>query len=61
MCVHRRPPAALNVGHLVGSIAEGKLADLVLIDSPMWEHVIYEMGDGVPIVDVFKRGVSVKS
>ena len=51
----------MNVGHLCGSLEVGKYADMVLIDSPSWEHVIYEMGDGVPIVDVFKKGVSVRA
>lgn len=52
--------AALNVGHLCGSLDVGKYGDIVVIDHPSWEHVIYEMGDGVPIFNVFKRGAKVK-
>ncbi len=57
----RCAPAALNVGHLCGSIDVGKYGDLVVLDVPSWEHVIYEMGDGVPIAHVFKKGLSVRS
>ncbi len=57
---HPPLPAALHVGHLCGSLDVGKYGDMVVIESPSWEHVIYEMGDGVPITHVFKRGIKAK-
>ena len=37
----------------------GKQADIILLDGEHWEHVIYEMGDGPRIADVFKLGMSI--
>ena len=47
--------ASLRRSHEVGSIEEGKLGDLVLLDAPIWEHVVYQMVDP-PITQVFKQG-----
>jgi imidazolonepropionase-like amidohydrolase len=52
--------AALGVGDRVGSLQAGKQADIILLDSSHWEHLIYEMGDGTRILDVFRLGVSVQ-
>lgn len=50
------PSAALNVGDKCGSIDVGKQADFVLLNTPHWEHIIYEMGDLTCIQEVFKLG-----
>ena len=50
--------ASINRSHLIGSLEKGKQADLVLLDAPLWEHVIYQMVDP-PIGEVFKKGRSV--
>ena len=53
--------ATLNAAHSMrrshshGSLEPGKVGDLVLIDSPSWEHIIYEIADP-PISHVVKRG-----
>lgn len=47
--------AALGKAHEVGSIEVGKLGDFVVLDTPNWEHIIYEIGDS-PIQAVIKRG-----
>jgi imidazolonepropionase len=51
--------AALNIADKCGSIDVGKQADFVLLNTPEWEHIIYEMGDLACIADVFKLGVVV--
>ncbi|KAL6054226.1 putative imidazolonepropionase [Balamuthia mandrillaris] len=38
-----------------GSIERGKVGDLLLIDAPRWEHLVYQLGDP-PLSRVFKRG-----
>ncbi|KAF0689400.1 Aste57867_19162 [Aphanomyces stellatus] len=38
-----------------GSIEVGKHADLLVLDAPQWEHIIYEMAD-TPIQHVLKDG-----
>jgi len=38
-----------------GSLEVGKEGDLLVIASPRWEHLIYELGDP-PIAGVFKAG-----
>ncbi|EQC38606.1 imidazolonepropionase [Saprolegnia diclina VS20] len=38
-----------------GSIEVGKFGDLVVLDAPQWEHIIYEMADP-PIQHVIKNG-----
>eukprot|EP01107_Rhizomastix_libera_P015168 TRINITY_DN541_c0_g1_i1.p1 TRINITY_DN541_c0_g1~~TRINITY_DN541_c0_g1_i1.p1 ORF type:complete len:455 (+),score=155.96 TRINITY_DN541_c0_g1_i1:47-1366(+) len=47
--------ASLNRSHTHGSIEVGKVGDFVVIGSPKWEHIIYEMADP-PIEKVIKRG-----
>eukprot|EP01105_Mastigella_eilhardi_P025554 TRINITY_DN6991_c0_g1_i1.p2 TRINITY_DN6991_c0_g1~~TRINITY_DN6991_c0_g1_i1.p2 ORF type:complete len:262 (-),score=110.94 TRINITY_DN6991_c0_g1_i1:52-837(-) len=47
--------AAVNRADTHGSLECGKAGDLVVIDAPRWEHLIYEMGDP-PIRVVFKKG-----
>jgi imidazolonepropionase len=51
---------ALNKSNSHGSIEKGKVADLVVINSEKWEHVIYEIADP-PIQTVIKRGKVVHS
>lgn len=49
--------AAVGRSDVVGSIESGKSADLVVIDSPRWEHLVYEMGESSRrIAMVFKSG-----
>ncbi|CAK4702148.1 hypothetical protein LEN26_018790 [Aphanomyces euteiches] len=43
-----------------GSIEVGKCADLLVLDAPQWEHLIYEMADP-PIQHVLKNGKFVVS
>jgi imidazolonepropionase len=43
------------VGSSHGSLAVGKVGDMLLIDAPKWEHLIYQMVDP-PIQHVIKRG-----
>lgn len=50
--------ASIKRSHVCGSIEVGKWGDLVLLDAPLWEHVIYEMGDA-PVTAVFKKGCCV--
>lgn len=49
--------AAASVGRADthGSIEKGKLGDLVLVDAPAWEHLVYRLGDP-PVAAVFKAG-----
>eukprot|EP00762_Andalucia_godoyi_P006476 ANDGO_02857.mRNA.1 hypothetical protein len=42
-----------------GSIEVGKWGDFVIVNSPRWEHLVYQMGD-VPIRAVIKKGVVVR-
>ncbi|KJE94883.1 imidazolonepropionase [Capsaspora owczarzaki ATCC 30864] len=46
---------SLGVAQDHGSIEVGKLGNLVLIDAPRWEHVVYELYDP-PIETVFIKG-----
>eukprot|EP00002_Diphylleia_rotans_P014990 TRINITY_DN2905_c0_g5_i1.p1 TRINITY_DN2905_c0_g5~~TRINITY_DN2905_c0_g5_i1.p1 ORF type:complete len:424 (-),score=111.73 TRINITY_DN2905_c0_g5_i1:253-1524(-) len=48
--------AALNHSDTHGSIEVGKVGDLVVINHPRWEHIVYEMVDP-PIDCVVKKGV----
>jgi imidazolonepropionase len=47
--------ASLVVSQTVGSLEVGKLGDLVVLDVPLWEHLVYEMVDP-PISAVFREG-----
>jgi len=38
-----------------GSLEKGKVGDLVVVNAPKWEHIIYEMADS-PIKYVVKKG-----
>ena len=42
----------------IGSLEVGKLGDLLLVNHPNWEHLVYEIGDP-PIEMVIKKGVPV--
>lgn len=46
---------ALGKSDFIGSLEVGKLADMVLIDAPKWQHLIYQMADP-PIEMVIKKG-----
>ena len=50
--------ASVNKSHSHGSLEVGKRGDFVILDSPVWEHVIYELVDP-PIMKVFKNGTCV--
>jgi len=50
--------ASLDISSTHGSIEVGKVADFVLLNHPIWEHLIYEMVDP-PIELVIKKGVVV--
>lgn len=47
--------ASLLVADEVGSIEVGKWGDLVIVDAPLWEHLLYQMGDP-PVEAVFREG-----
>ncbi|KAJ3088758.1 putative imidazolonepropionase [Physocladia obscura] len=47
--------ASLNKSDMHGSIEVGKWGNLVLIDSPLWTHLVYEMVDA-PIAAVYVKG-----
>lgn len=49
--------AAASIGRARthGGIGEGKVADMVLLDAPKWEHVIYRLASP-PIAAVIKGG-----
>ena len=46
---------ALNRSTTQGSLEAGKWADMVIVNSSKWEHVIYQIADP-PIEYVFKKG-----
>lgn len=49
--------AALDKADKFGSIEKGKMADFVVIDAPVWEHLIYELGGNTETIHaVIKRG-----
>ena len=52
--------ASLSKSHLYGSIEPGKKADLLVLETNKWEHLIYSMSDS-PISMVFKHGKLVYS
>jgi imidazolonepropionase len=47
--------ASLNRSGICGSLEVGKQGDLVLINAPKWEHIVYEISDP-PIEAVIKNG-----
>lgn len=47
--------AALNKSSTHGSLEVGKQGDLIIIDNPDWQHLIYEICNS-PIFAVVKRG-----
>jgi len=48
--------ASMGISHLYGSLEPGKFGDLIILDTPRWEHLIYEMVDP-PIELVVKKGI----
>ncbi|OWA50107.1 putative imidazolonepropionase [Hypsibius exemplaris] len=53
--------ASLNLAHSHGSIEVGKVADLLLITAPSWEHLTYQLGNASLIATVVKSGAVVYS
>jgi imidazolonepropionase len=49
---------SLNRGDTHGSLAVGKVGDLVIVKEKRWEHLVYQLGDP-PVQSVFKSGVEV--
>jgi len=47
--------ASLGLSDRYGSLEVGKEADLLLVASPRWEHLVYELGDP-PIAGVYRGG-----
>lgn len=49
--------AALGKQNSHGSLEVGKWADLIILNAPKWEHLIYQMGDYHEVIGhVIKRG-----
>lgn len=49
--------ASLGRADSVGSIEVGKQADLVVLDSPRWEHIVYQLGSQEHVIrNVIKKG-----
>jgi len=46
---------SLGQSDLHGSIEVGKWGNLVVVDAPMWEHLVYQLGEP-PIAHVIKKG-----
>ncbi|CAI5785763.1 probable imidazolonepropionase [Podarcis lilfordi] len=42
---------ALGKSHMHGSIETGKQGDLIIINSPRWEHLIYQFGGHQELID----------
>jgi imidazolonepropionase len=49
------PAASLGRAHEIGTLEPGKRADLVVLDQPNLEHLVYELGRN-PVRAVFVRG-----
>jgi imidazolonepropionase len=49
---------SLAVADEVGSLEVGKSGDLILLDAPKWEHIVYQMVDP-PIEAVFRGGFKI--
>ena len=49
---------ALGQGHRLGSLEQGKQADLLLVDAPDYRHLAYWFGHNL-VRRVFKRGIEV--
>ncbi|XP_068234016.1 probable imidazolonepropionase [Palaemon carinicauda] len=48
---------SLRKAHLHGSIEPGKVADLVVVDAPRWEHLVYQFGGADHVIShVIKNG-----
>jgi len=47
--------ASLGKSSEFGSLEKGKFADVILLNAPRWEHLIYQMVDP-PIEAVVKKG-----
>jgi imidazolonepropionase len=48
---------ALNRSHSHGSLEKGKVADMLLVRSPNWQNLIYQMGQSRDLIKVvIKRG-----
>jgi imidazolonepropionase len=47
--------ASMNRSKTHGSLEVGKVGDLIVLDAPRWEHLIYQFPDP-PITHVFKKG-----
>lgn len=48
--------ASMGKSDMYGSLEPGKYGDLLILDTPRWEHLIYEMIDP-PILHVIKKGI----
>ncbi|GAU98778.1 hypothetical protein RvY_09878 [Ramazzottius varieornatus] len=54
--------ASLNLADSRGSLEIGKVADMVLIDSPSWEHLIYQLGNATKLIStVISKGFVVRA
>ena len=58
--------ATINAAHSIGrssthgSIENGKVADLVVLNAPRWENLVYQLGNHGNVIDkVIKRGRTV--
>ncbi|ROT70703.1 hypothetical protein C7M84_011002 [Penaeus vannamei] len=51
---------SLRKAHAHGSIEPGKCADLVIVDAPRWEHLVYQLGGTDHVIShVIKAGAVV--
>ncbi len=53
--------ASLKLSETHGSIEKGKFGDLLVVDAPSWEHLIYQFGNSAIISAVVKKGQIVHS
>jgi imidazolonepropionase len=47
--------ASLNKSNTHGSLEAGKQGDMIVLDAPTWEHLVYQLVDP-PIQSVIKKG-----